>query len=90
MISIWKFNLQTIDKQVIEMPVGAELLTVQIQNGEPCLWARVDNNEMLEQRQIAIHGTGHELPDTTRKYIGTYQMAGGGLIFHVFESLSLC
>ena len=87
MVSIWKFNLQTIDKQVIEMPVGAELLTVQIQNGEPCLWARVDTNEMLEQRQIAIHGTGQELPDTTRKYIGTYQMVGGRLIFHVFESL---
>ncbi len=87
MISIWKFNLQTIDKQEIKVPIGAELLTVQIQNGEPCLWARVDTDEMIEVRQIAIHGTGHELPDTTRKYIGTYQMANGTLIFHVFESL---
>ncbi len=87
MISIWKFPLQTIDEQVIEVPVGAELLTVQIQNGEPCLWARVDTNELVELRKIAIHGTGHELPDTTRKYIDTYQMAGDSLIFHVFESL---
>ncbi len=54
MISIWKFNLQTIDKQEIQMPVGAELLTVQIQNGEPCLWARVDTNEMIETRQWNI------------------------------------
>ena len=87
MVSIWKFALQTIDKQKIKMPVGAELLTVQVQNGEPCLWARVDTEEPIEPRQIAIHGTGHELPDSTRKYIGTYQMAGDTLIFHVFESL---
>ncbi len=87
MISIWKFNLQTIDKQEVQMPVGAEILTVQIQNGEPCLWARIDTEQLTEARQIAIHGTGHVLPDTTRKYIGTYQMANATLIFHVFESL---
>jgi len=87
MISIWKFALQTIDKQEIKMPVGAEILTVDIQNGKPCLWARVDTEELIETRQIAIHGTGHELPGSTRKYIGTYQLAGGTLIFHVFESL---
>jgi len=87
MISVWKFNLQAIDKQEIQIPVGAELLTVQLQNGEPCLWARVDTDQLVETRQIEIHGTGHELPDTTRKYIGTYQMANDTLIFHVFESL---
>lgn len=87
MISIWKFPLVTIDQQTIQMPVGAEILTVQIQAGEPCLWARVDTEQLVEPRNIAIHGTGHEVPDTTRKHIGTYQMADGDLIFHVFEGL---
>ena len=87
MISIWKFPLQTIDAQEIKMPVHAEILTVQVQDGEPCLWARVDTDALIEPRQITIHGTGHELSPLTRKYIGTYQLSCGALVFHVFESL---
>jgi len=87
MISIWKFPLQTINAQEIKMPVGAEILTVQVQNDEPYLWARVDTDAFAGSRQIAIHGTGHELSALTRKYIGTYQLSGGALVFHVFESL---
>lgn len=86
MISIWKFPLQTTDHQTISMPIGAEILTVQTQFGEPCLWARVDTNEPKETRSIAIHGTGHSIPDSTVEYIGTYQLSNGKLIFHVFES----
>lgn len=72
----------------------AEPLTVQVQNGIPCLWAEVIVNEMhtLEPRYFATVGTGHPITfgqdkyDTyIPQYIGTYQLERLGLVFHVYE-----
>lgn len=85
---IWKFQLKITDKQFIHMPIGAEILTVQSQYGQPCLWALVNPDELKEERCIETFGTGHPVPvgmGGSRKYISTYQMAGGALVFHVFE-----
>lgn len=84
---IWKYQLHTTDTQNLTMPVGAEILTVQTQNG-PCLWVLVDPDAEMEKRTIETFGTGHAIPDTPvgeRKYIGTYQLHNGALVFHVFE-----
>lgn len=85
--TIWKFELETRDDQEIKMPIGAQVLTVQMQFGTPCLWALVDPNKEKETRTFEVVGTGHEIDYslTTRGYIGTYQLAQGQLIFHVFE-----
>jgi len=86
-ITIWKFPLMVIDNQIIRMPKGAEILTVQTQNEEPCLWALVDVEAELEARFIDIFGTGHPVflfKRTNKKYIGTFQT--GQLVFHVFEA----
>jgi len=86
MRSIWKFELETVDEQSIEMPFAAEMLDVQVQYGKPCLWALVDPSAKLIRRKIITHGTGHLVPETTGDYIGTYQQENGRLIFHVFET----
>ena len=89
--TIWKFELEIADKQTIEMPVNAEILTVQTQNEIPCLWALVDPDDPKEDRVIKIFGTGHPIvydAGVDRKYIGTYQLRGGSLVFHVFEYTS--
>lgn len=86
--SIWKFGLETTDNQEIEMPIGAEILTVQTQHEQPCLWALVHPSAEKEIRHFEVFGTGHEVSyptGTDRKYIGTYQLHGGSLVFHVFE-----
>ena len=85
MKSIWKFALKVIDEQLIEMPVDAEILDIQVQNGTPCLWARIDPKADKVNRFIITHGTGHNVPETTGKHIGSYQIEGGSLVFHVFE-----
>lgn len=85
---IFKFPLEITDKQNIQIPKGSEILTVQTQDGMPCLWALVDQKRETEPRNIEIYGTGHPvLSDlgTSRKYIATFQMRGGSLVFHVFE-----
>ena len=88
--TIWRFELKTTDNQTIEMPVNAEILTVQTQNEIPCIWAFVDPTETKENRFIEIFGTGHEISqdeNVNRNYLGTYQLNGGSLIFHVFENI---
>jgi hypothetical protein len=83
--TIWKFELQASESQ-IEMPEGAEILTLQMQNGVPCIWALVDPAEPIQKRYFEIFGTGHPIPQGVfkiRKYINTYQVSG--LVFHVFE-----
>lgn len=85
---IWKFELKTTDNQKIEMPVGAEILTVQTQNETPCLWALVDPNADKETRCFEVFGTGHSVNydvGVARNYIGTYQLHDGSLVYHFFE-----
>ena len=84
MKQIWKFPLETTDSQKIEMPVDAEILTVQLQNGVPCIWAIVNTDAPTnEYREILIFGTGHDVENQS-EYIGTYQL--GCLVFHAFEA----
>ena len=84
--TIWKFPLVIKDAQIIEMPKKAEFLTVQMQNGIACLWAMVDPSEEKERRLIEIIGTGNPVEmGIERKYIATFQLYEGQLVFHVFE-----
>jgi len=86
--TILKFELETTDNQIIEMPVNAEILTVQTQNEVPCIWALVDPTKPKEKRFIEVFGTGHDVHydmGVGRNYLGTYQLHGGSLVFHVFE-----
>ena len=85
MKTIWKYPLDVADHQVLNIPAGAEILCVQVQNGQACLWALVNADAPPARRGIFIHGTGHEVNRLAGKYIGTFQLMGGALVFHVFE-----
>lgn len=86
MNTIHKYQLDTIDFQQIDMPKGSEILCIQSQNERPCIWAIVDTNMPLKKRAFEIYGTGHPISDgLNRKYIGTYQLQNGALVFHCFE-----
>lgn len=85
MKTIWKFELTITDEQIINMPRGGQILTIQTQNEVPCIWALVDPINSKEIVTIHIFGTGHPIRDNFNgKYIGTFQLQGGSLIFHVF------
>ena len=70
---------------VISMPIKAEILCVQSQFDAPCIWAVVDTNKPYEDRIFKVHGTGWKVPEDPGEYIGTFQLEGGALVFHVFE-----
>jgi hypothetical protein len=86
---IFKYKLETTDLQSIDMPQGAEILCLQVQNGEPCIWALVNDAATVTKRHFEIYGTGHNIPNANRKYIGTYQLRGGALVYHCFELINL-
>jgi hypothetical protein len=81
---IWKYELSITDRQNIQLPVGAQILSVQMQNGNCCMWVMCNSEAPLETRRFAMYGTGHELPQFPGKYITTFQF--DILVFHLFES----
>ncbi len=71
----------------IMLPVGAEILSAQMQGQSPVMWALVDPEELnTEARRFHTIGTGHHHDFSGMGYIGTYQ--DGGLVWHVFEDLN--
>ena len=89
MKTIWKYSLETTDLQIVEMPLGAKILSVQVQHEKPCLWCLVnpDDNSVIIKREIHIVGTGHEIDwsGLQADYIGSYQLQEGQFVGHVFE-----
>ena len=86
--TIWKFELETKNISMIQMPKEAEILCIQEQFEKPCMWVLVDADQEKEERYFEIFRTGHPVHcdmGVERKYIGTYQLNNGALVFHVFE-----
>lgn len=86
-MTVWKFPLVINDYQHVGIPALATILTVQVQKGVPCLWVRLEETASVEPRQIITVGTGHPFPDYPLRYIGSYQLSAGALVFHVFERI---
>jgi hypothetical protein len=89
MKTIYKYKLWLTNKQDVLLPIGSEILTVQTQDEDPCLWVLVNPLvEDKEKRIIEIIGTGHEIKynlGVTRNYISTFQLSGGSFVGHAFE-----
>jgi hypothetical protein len=85
---IWKYDLQITDMQQVEMPKGAELLSVANQDGALRLWAKVDADKERESRYIEVIGTGNPIPQdmgVDRRFIGTAMLSP--FVWHVFERM---
>jgi len=85
MISIFKYPVNITDEQMVAMPKGAEILSVQVQHGSACLWAMVNTENPNTFRRINIKGTGHPIHGELGTFIGTVQFDNGVLVFHVFD-----
>lgn len=84
MYEIWKFPFKTSTEVTIAMPSGAEVLSLQVQGGMPCLWALVEPERPTTPHRFRIYGTGKQMekaPDGV--FIGTYQHPGQ--VCHVWD-----
>lgn len=86
MKTVYKYDAPIADAFALSMPAGAEVLCVQVQGGEPKLWALVDSNAESGLRHFHWRGTGH-VADGLGRYVGTVQGMSGMLVFHLFEAV---
>jgi len=85
MQTIWKYQI-IVGVNDLTMPRGASVLAVQVQHGIPTMWALVNPNAVHDRRRFVVYGTGHPIDSTADAgYVGTFQMMGGDLVWHVFE-----
>ena len=94
MKTIYKYPIKEIKSQFrIDISKGAKILTVQIQRGMPMIWAIIDTDQgETEDRIFRIIGTGHDIDLEDKEfldYIGTFQMAEGNLVWHLFELINI-
>ena len=85
---IYKYALKP-GRTDLQLPLRAKILTVQAQNNEPVLWVLLDPDEPLIGRTFQVVPTGHPLQlkeQDALLYVGTFQLHGGGLVFHVFTN----
>lgn len=71
------------------MPIGAQILTAQMQNENLVIWAIINaQEEKKENRNIVIIGTGHVVGDIANinHYINTIQV--GAMVWHLFEEVN--
>lgn len=88
MKTIFKYPLEVKHEQKIKMPYKSQALCVQVIGNIPTIYAIVNKHCEEVDRTFVTIATGEEFPDNDNlKYIGTYQLIGGELIFHVFEQI---
>ncbi len=86
MKQIFKYPIPISGSFPLDLPEGAEILCVQVQNGVgPCIWALVDSDNASEVRDFSVVGTGRSTNVSIAGYIGTFQELNGQLIWHLFE-----
>lgn len=86
MKKIFKYKLPVEDLATVEMPQGAEILSVGTQGpAELFVWALVDPEAPVGLQYFNIRGTGHDADGDLGRFVGSVTMSIG-LVFHVFES----
>lgn len=83
MRTIWKFPLEWIRRQTVEMPASARILTVQVQRGNLYLWVDLFTGHESVNRRFVIVGTGNEITEEGLTYLATVQI--DDFVWHIFE-----
>lgn len=82
---VYKFQLLAEPLQAIKMHASAELLCVGEQDGVPMLWAKIDTDQPILERRIAIVGTARPIEQPIQAYVGTVSLHFGKAVLHVFD-----
>jgi hypothetical protein len=90
MRTIFKYPLTNVDfddgtEFGINLPEGATIISCQLQQGKPTLWAEVDTDLGQEARRFIIYSTGSSsVKDEPVIYVGTVLMDSGS-VWHIYE-----
>jgi len=87
MQSVWKFPVEAIQIQRLEVPKGSKVLSVDTQGEGVVVYALVSPAQTeKEYKEIRIYGTGHTIADDIDEctFLGTVKLQEETLVFHVF------
>jgi hypothetical protein len=87
MRKIFKYPVPIDDVFSLNLPEGAKILSFQAQGERPTIWVLVNPDAPPTRRQFRLAGTGHPISDyeDELQFVGTCQMKGGSLVWHLFE-----
>lgn len=83
-------ELAELTETTLEVPQGAQLLSVEMSASGPAVFLLVDEDAPLEERTFATVGNGVELPEgvDALHFRGTAKVPGGPT-WHVFETTAV-
>jgi hypothetical protein len=88
---IYKYPFAIEDEFDLELSPGAQVLRVAVQDSQPHLWALVDPecpDDKKQTRHFEVWGTGLPMEEPEKRvHVGTFLMAGGKLVWHLFERI---
>jgi len=92
MRTIYKYEVPVEGRFKLLLPKESVVLSFQIQNGVPCIWAMVETAHIDEERRFRLFGTGHPIGNIPKgagiHYIGTVQQSQiPQLVWHLFEEV---
>lgn len=84
---VFKYVLPLRHASLVEMPLGADILSIQDQRGDLTLWALVNSNEQQTVvREFTVVGTGHLFKAHGHRHVASVQQ--GAYVWHVFERIA--
>ena len=88
-MKVYKYPVLLEEYFDLDLPEGAQILSVQTQCDKPFLWALVDPDAPVKAIDFIMVGTGHPLKEDPAHLFhhGTFQIHDGALVFHLFEVL---
>jgi len=92
MRTIYKYEVPLEGAFSLRMPKETTILSFQIQNFVPVIWAKVETAHVDEDRRFRLYGTGHPIAnipkDINLHYIGTVTLSQTpALVWHLFEEV---
>jgi len=82
-MKIYKYPIQIVSEQDIEMPYAAEIIHAGLDpTGQPCIWAVVNPGFDPKPRRIFVVGTGREF-ETWERHLGSFLQ--DQFVWHVFQ-----
>lgn len=88
MRTIWKFQLPVYGVNRVSMPIDAQIIHVDNQDGKLCVWAEVSFPAPTLEVRLCVVGTGNPLPDPFEGHRWTH--VGSAIVdpfvWHVYES----
>lgn len=88
-MKIFKYKMFHDSRQLIQLPEGFRILSVQTQREQACLWVLVNGKETKRvMHELLTFSTGEEIQINQDDYefLGSLQYGNGLLVFHTFIS----